>query len=169
MGTGSIRPWQLAARRRQMSSPLREQKLLSQEKLAEMSGLSLRTIQRVRRMSSGMFWHGAPPVSRRQALTVEVICIGIGIAVLAASLLASKTYMATILRVSAAFCLVAGYGLSINIRIMDSWKGWPASETPWSKWWSYRPARTLRGTVLDYTYVVLVMALFSGLVFWLSN
>ena len=133
---------------------LREQKLLSQEKLSQMSGLSLRTIQRleaghrvsyaslrslavtlqmdvdalerelyamkttsddfveiprwVRRLRTGMFGFGTPPVSRRQAFTLEAVCVAIGLGLLAASFLATTPFAVTLNRVGAAFNLVAG-------------------------------------------------------------
>jgi hypothetical protein len=54
----------------------------------------------------------------------------------------------------------------VSIRIIDTYKLWPSTEiSPW-KW---RPVRTLRGTVFDYTFVLAVLIAFFGLVFWLTR
>jgi len=152
---------------------LRERKLLSQEQLAEKSGLSLRTIQRVEaghrvsyaslralaatfemdvdvlerelyamkqsaddfveiprwvRVWTNTYWFGGPRPSRRQAHIAEAICMGGGIAFLVASLLVTATFMTTLFRVAAGFHLVCGYLLSVTIRIVDTYKLWPATE-----------------------------------------
>jgi hypothetical protein len=51
----------------------------------------------------------------------------------------------------------------ISIRIVDNFKLWPGNEISWRE---RRPVRTLRGTVIDYTFVVAVLIVFFGLVFW---
>jgi hypothetical protein len=43
---------------------------------------------------------------------------------------------------------VCGCLLSLSIRIIDKYKLWPGNEISWREW---RPARTLRGTVIEYT------------------
>ena len=94
---------------------LRESRQLSQERVADLSGLSLRTIQR---LEAG---HRVSYASLRAlAITFEM-----DVDALAA-------------------------GMSMK------------------EWWAWRPARTLRGTVIDYGFVVLVLGLFFGLVFSLS-
>jgi transcriptional regulator with XRE-family HTH domain len=194
---------------------LREQKLLSQEKLSQMSGLSLRTIQRleaghrvsyaslrslavtlqmdvdalerelyamkttsddfveiprwVRRLRIGMFGYGSPPVSRRQAFTLEAVCLVIGLGLLAASFLATTPFAATLNRVGAAFNLVAAYGLSVTTRVIDSYAAWPATETPWRQWLGWRTERTVRQRLFDYSYVVLILLAFFGVVIWLTR
>jgi hypothetical protein len=47
-----------------------------------------------------------------------------------------------------------------------TYKARPATEI---SWWQSRPVRTLRGTVLDYTFVVVVLAAFFAVVFWLAR
>lgn len=190
---------------------LRERRLLSQEKLAQMSGLSLRTIQRadagdrvsyatlralavtldmdvdlleremyamknstedfveiptwVRRLNSGL-WHEGPRPSRRQAHLFEAFAIGCGVIFLAASFLVPNGFVVTAFRVAGFFSLVCGYVLSIVSRVIDTYKAWPETEIPW---WQWRPERTLRGTVLDYAFVLLMLMLFFVVVFWLAN
>jgi transcriptional regulator with XRE-family HTH domain len=192
---------------------LRESRQLSQEKVADMSGLSLRTIQRleaghrvsyaslralaitfemdvdalerelyamrqstdefveiprwVRRFNT--FWHGGTPrVSRRQAHKMEGICIGAGVLFVVLSFLVTADFMKTILRIGAGFQFVVGYVVSVSIRVIDTYKLWPAAGMSMKEWWAWRPARTLRGTVIDYGFVLLVLGLFCGLVFSLS-
>jgi transcriptional regulator with XRE-family HTH domain len=190
---------------------LRERRLLSQEGLAELSGLSLRTIQRVeaghrvsyaslralaaalemdvdllerelyamnkstddfveiprwvRLLNSGL-WYEGPRPSRRQAYILEAFAIGSGIAFLVASFLVPSDFVATLFRVAGSFSLVCSYGLSVTSRIVDTYKAWPATEI---SWWKWRPVRTLRGTVLDYTFVLLVLTSFFAVVFWLAG
>ena len=189
---------------------LRARGLLSQERLAELSGLSLRTIQRVEagnrvshaslralaatfemdvdllerelyamnkstddfveiprwvRLWTNAYWYGGPRPSRRQAHMAEAFCMGGGIAFLVASFLVTSDLVATLLRVAAAFHLATGYLLSVSIRIVDTCKLWPATEiSPWE----WRPVHTLRGTVLDYTFVLLMLISFFSVVFWLT-
>jgi DNA-binding XRE family transcriptional regulator len=192
---------------------LREGRQLSQEKIAEMSGLSLRTIQRleaghrvsyaslralavtlqtdvdalerelyamkqtteefvevprwVRRFN--VYWHGgAPRVSRKQAHLMEAICIGGGVVFLALSFVVAADFMKTLLRVAAGFHLVIGYVVSISIRVIDTYKLWPATEMSLQEWWAWRPTRTLRGTVIDYGMVLAIVGLFFGLLSLLS-
>lgn len=189
--------------------PLRERKLLSQERLAESSGLSLRTIQRVEaghrvsyaslralaatlemdvdllerelyamnkstdefveiprwvRLLNGGIWHEGPGPSRRQAHMLEAFAMGCGIAFLAASFVVPSDFAATLFRVAGFLSLVCGYGLSVISRIVDTYKAWPATE---SSAWQWRPVRTLRGTIFDYAFVLLVLISFFAVVFWL--
>lgn len=190
---------------------LRERKLLSQERVAEMSGLSLRTIQRleaghrvsyaslralaatfeidvdllerelyamnrptddfveiprwVRRLNDGLSY-GMPPPSRRQAHVYEALAIACGIVFLIASFFVPSDFAATMFRIVGAFSLVCGYGLSVTSRIVDTYKAWPATETAWSEW---RPARTLRSTVIAYAFVLLLTISFFAVVFWLAG
>jgi transcriptional regulator with XRE-family HTH domain len=193
---------------------LREQKLLSQEKLSQMSGLSLRTIQRleaghrvsyaslrslaatlqmdvdelerelyamkksedyvevprwVRQLSSGMFWRGAPQASRRQALTAEAVCMGIGIAMLIISFVSASPFAATLFRLGAAFNLLAGYAVSVGVRVIDSYQAWPASETPWSEWQHRRAARTWKSAIFDYSFVAGFLLVFFGILYLLTR
>jgi len=193
---------------------LREQKMLSQEKLSQMSGLSLRTIQRleaghrvsyaslrslaatfqmdvdvlerelyamkksddyvevprwVRQLSSGMFWRGAPQASRRQALTAEAVCMGLGIAMLVVSFVGVSPFTATLLRLGAACNLLAGYGVSVGVRVIDSYQAWPAAETPWSEWRRRRAERSWKGAILDYVFVAGFLLVFFGILFWLTR
>lgn len=190
---------------------LRERRLLSQEKLAEMSGLSLRTIQRVEaghrvsyaslralaatlemdvdvlerelyamqqstedfveiprwaRLWTNAWWYNSPRPSRRQALMSEALCIGGGVVFLAASFLSIADFMVTLFRVAAAFQLVVGYVISVTVRIVDTYKLWPATEI---SAWDWKPVRTLRGTIFDYGFVLLVLVSFFSIVFWLAN
>ena len=187
---------------------LRERKHLSQEKLAESSGLSLRTIQRleaghrvsyaslrslaatfdmdvdqlerelyamkqsddfveiprwVRLWTDGR-WMGAPPMSRWHAHVQEAICIGLGIALLSASFFIPT--VATELRVAGAFALACGYLVSVGVRTVDAYKLWPATETAMP---GPPPPRSLPGTIGFYAFVLLVLALFWGLVFLLAD
>lgn len=190
---------------------LRERKLLSQEQLAEKSGLSLRTIQRVEaghrvsyaslralaatfemdvdvlerelyamkqsaedfvevprwaRLWTNAHWFSGPRPSRRQAPIVEGICVGGGIAFLAASFLATADFLVTLFRVAAAFHLVTGYLVSMTTRVADTYKLWPAMEiSPWA----WRPVRTIRGTIFDYGFVLVVVIAFFSVVFWLAG
>lgn len=190
---------------------LRESRLFSQEQLAEKSGLSLRTVQRVEaghrvsyaslralaatfemdvdvlerelyamkqsaddfvevprwaRIWTNAQWYGGPRPSRQQALMLEAFCMAGGVIFLAASFLFSESFMVTLFRVAAAFHLVAGYLLSITIRIVDTYKLWPATEISAREW---RPKRTIRSTLYDYGFVVAVLALFFSIVFWLAD
>lgn len=190
---------------------LRESRLLSQEQLAEKSGLSLRTIQRVEaghrvsyaslralaavfemdvdalerelyamkqstddfvevprwaRLWMNAHWYGGPRPSRRQALMSEAFCMGGGIVFLAASFLPEASFPVTLLRVSAAFQLVVGYLLSVTIRIVDTYRLWPATEILVSEW---RPRRTIRSTLFDYGFVLVVLGSFWSIVFWLVD
>ena len=186
---------------------LRERKLLSQEKLAELSGLSLRTIQRVEaghrvsyaslralattfqmdvdllerelyamkqtaeefievprwvRLWTNAHWATGPRPSRRQAHIAEAFCMVGGAVFLGVSFLVSAAFMATMFRVGAAFMLVSGYLCSITIRLADTYKLWPITEI---SAWNWKPVRTLRGTILDYTFVLVVLAAFFSIVF----
>ncbi len=190
---------------------LRERKLLSQEQLAERSGLSLRTIQRVEaghrvsyaslralaatfdmdvdllerelyamkqstddfveiprwaRLWTNAAWFTGPRPSRRQALIAEAFCIGGGIAFLAASFLVTPDFLVKLFRVAAGFHLVVGYLMSVSVRIADTYKIWPAAEISARDW---RPVRTVRGTILDYGFVLVVLAVFFSLLFWLTR
>jgi transcriptional regulator with XRE-family HTH domain len=186
---------------------LRERKQLSQERLADLSGLSLRTIQRAEaghrvsyaslralagtlatdvdllerelyavkqahddfveipkwvRLWNNAFWYGPPRVSRRQAHILEAVCIGGGLVFFAASFLFSAEFMVTLLRVTAVFQLVIGYLLSIGIRIVDNYKLWPEEEISLKEWLHSRPPRTLRVTIIDYTWVLVSLVVFFG-------
>jgi transcriptional regulator with XRE-family HTH domain len=189
---------------------LRERKQLSQEKLAEASGLSLRTVQRAEaghrvsyaslralaatfamdvdqlerelyamqpstdefveiprwvRLWTNAHWYNAPPANRRRTLIAEAFCIALGVVLLGLSFVVTADFMVTFLRVGAAFQFVAGYLVSVTVRIMDTYRLWPTTEvSPWQ----WRPVRTLRGTLFDYGFVLLALALFWGLVFWLA-
>jgi transcriptional regulator with XRE-family HTH domain len=190
---------------------LRESRHLSQERLAELSGLSLRTIQRVEaghrisyaslRALAATFemnvdllerelyavqstddfveiprwvrlwtnaWYGAGGLrpSRRQAHILEALCMGGGVAFLAASFLVTADFMATLFRVAAVFHFLCGYLASLSIRIMDTYKLWPATEI---SAWKWRPVRTLRGTVIEYAFVLLVVVSFFSVVFLLAG
>lgn len=190
---------------------LRERKLLSQERLAELSGLSLRTIQRVEaghrvsyaslralaatlemdvdllerelyamnkstddfveiprwvRLWTNAYWYGGPRPSRRQAQIPEAFAMGCGIVFLAASFFVSSDFVATLFRVAGSIPLVCGYGLSVTSRIIDTYKAWPATEISWRQW---RPVRTLRGAIFDYTFVLLVLISFFAVVYWLAG
>ena len=59
-----------------------------------------------------------------------------------------------------------GYLLPLSIRIVDMYKLWPSTEISWRAW---RPVRTLRRTVIDYTFVLMLLMVFFGLVFWLAK
>ena len=189
---------------------LRERRLLSQEKLAEMSGLSLRTIQRAEaghrvsyaslralavtlemsvdllerelyavkhsahdfveiprwvRMWTNAWWSTGARPSRRQSQVAEAFCMASGIALLVSSLLVPHLLM-TVFRVAAGFTLVCGYLISVSIRIVDTYKLWPGAEIAWREW---QPIRTLRGTAIDYSFVLAVMLIFFGLVYWLAR
>jgi hypothetical protein len=109
---------------------------------------------------------GSPHPSRRQAHLAEAACIGFGVVVLTASFLFTPPFLVTLFRVAAAFMLVCGYLLSLSIRMADTYKLWPSTEISWRDW---RPVRTLRRTVIDYTFVLMVLVLFFGLVFWLAK
>lgn len=190
---------------------LRERRLLSQEQLAEKSGLSLRTIQRVEaghrvsyvslralaatfemdvdllerelfamkqstddfvevprwaRLWTNAHWFSGPRPSRRQALMAEALCMGGGIVFLAASLLVTADFLVTLFRVAAAFHLVVGYLVSVTTRIADTYKLWPATEI---SAWDWKPVRTLRGTIFDYGFVLVVVVSFFAVVFRLAR
>ena len=190
---------------------LRESKFLSQERLAEMSGLSLRTIQRVeaghrvsyaslralaatletdvdrlerelyamnkptddfvevpkwvRLLNSGLWYQELRP-SRRQAHILEAFAMGQGVVFLVGSFFVHPDIIVTVFRVAAAFSLVCGYVLSVKNRIIDRYDAWPATELSWRQW---KPVRTLRGTVFDYTFVVVVLVSFFAVVFLLTR
>jgi transcriptional regulator with XRE-family HTH domain len=189
----------------------RERKLLSQEKVAQMSGLSLRTVQRleaghrvsyaslralaatfetevdvlerelyamkrskedfveiprwVRLLNDGRF-AGLPSLSRRQAHKAEAFAIGLGIVALVASFLVRPMSIAPVLRVAGSFALVCGYLQSVTNRVTEVYKAWPETESSLSEW---RPARTLRGTIIQCAFVLVVMISFSAVVFWVAH
>jgi hypothetical protein len=111
-------------------------------------------------------WMGAKPLGRREAHVQEAFCVGGGVAFLIASFVFSSASVATALRVSAAFMFGCGYLLSVSIRIFDTYKMWPAAEIAWTDW---RPVRTLRTTVGFYAFVVLVLASFFTVLFWVGG
>lgn len=88
--------------------------------------------------------------------------MGCGIAFLGASFFVPHLLM-TLLRVATGFMLACGYLFSLSIRIVDMYKLWPGTEISLREW---RPVRTLRMTVIDYTFVLAVLIVFFGLVFW---
>jgi hypothetical protein len=92
--------------------------------------------------------------------------MGLGVVFLVASFFVHPDSIVTVFRVAAAFSLVCGYGLSAKNRIIDKYKAWPATEMSWRQW---KPVRTLRGTVLDYTFVLVVLVSFFGVLFWLAG
>lgn len=92
--------------------------------------------------------------------------MGVGIAFLAASFFATDAGMTTVFRVAASFALVCGYLVSVGIRITDTYQLWPATETALP---DSRLVRTLGGTIGFYTFVVLVLVSFWGLVIWLAG
>jgi transcriptional regulator with XRE-family HTH domain len=190
---------------------LRERQLLSQERLAELSGLSLRTIQRVEagyrvsyaslralaatlemdvdllerelyamkqstddfvevprwvRLLSDGSWLGIPPMSRRQAHVAEALAIGFGIILLMASFFVAWEFMANVLRVGAAFTLVCGYLHSVSIRVIDTYKLWPTTAISWSEW---QPVHTFRSRVAAYAFILVVLTLFCGAAFMLTE
>jgi hypothetical protein len=122
----------------------------------------------VRRFNT--FWHGGTPrMSRRQAHFMEAICVGGGLLFLVLSFVVTADYMKTSLRVAGGFQLVVGYLVSVSIRIIDAYKLWPAAGMSLKEWWAWRPERTLRGTVIDYGMVLVVVGLFLALVFMLGR
>ena len=92
--------------------------------------------------------------------------MGLGIVFLVASFLLNPTFMVTVLRVAGSLALVCGYLVSVGIRITDTYKLWHATEIAMSEW---RPVRTLHSTIGFYVYVLLVLILFWGFVFWLTG
>jgi hypothetical protein len=119
----------------------------------------------VRRLNSGL-WYEGPGASRRQAHILEVFAIGCGIVFLVTSFFVPLHFVATVFRVAASFSLVCGYALSVKNRVVDTYKAWPATEI---SMWKWRPVRTLRGTVFDYTFVLLVLILFCAVALWLAR
>jgi transcriptional regulator with XRE-family HTH domain len=189
----------------------RERKLLSQEKVAQMSGLSLRTVQRleaghrvsyaslralaatfetevdvlerelyamkqskedfveiprwVRLLNDGRL-AGLPALSRRQAHKAEAFAMALGIVALVTSFLVLPKSIASVLRVAGSFALVCGYLQSVTNRITEVYKAWPATESSLAEW---QPARTLRGALIQCAFVLVVMILFSAVVFWVAS
>lgn len=94
---------------------------------------------------------------------MEAICIGGGMVFLALSFVVAADFMKTLLRVAAGFQLVVGYVVSISIRVIDTYKLWPAGEMSLREWRAWKPARTLRRTVFDYGMVLVIVTLFFGL------
>jgi transcriptional regulator with XRE-family HTH domain len=184
---------------------LREQKLLSQERLAEMSGLSLRTIQRLEaghrvsyaslralavtleinvdslerelyamnkstedfveiprwvRLLDGKRWFGGPGLSRRDVHVIEAFCLACAVIVFAASFMVASNATAKVLRTCAFLALACGYLVSVNIRLGDTYKLWPATESAASarlRTWRTRTAEYaclftlgILGTVIVY-------------------
>lgn len=117
------------------------------------------------RLWTHAWWSTGPGPSQRQAYIAEAICMGCGIAVLVASFFVPRLPM-TIFRVGAGFMLACGYLLSLSIRIVDKYELWPGTEISLRAW---RPVRMLRMTVIDYTFVLFVLLVFFGLVFWLAG
>ena len=87
-----------------------------------------------------------------------------GIVFLAASFLVPLHSVATVFRVAASFSLGCGYALSVKNRIVDTYKAWPTIEI---SMWQWRTVRTRRGSVFDYTFVLLVLVSFFAVVFLL--
>ncbi len=108
-------------------------------------------------------------MSRRQVHISEAICIGGGLAFLAVSFLFDSAFMSTLFRVCAEFQLVCGYLLSISIRIVDAHKLWPEKEMSLKEWWHWRPARTLCTTVIDYSFVLVAVSVFLGVVYFVVD
>lgn len=162
----------------------RERKLLSQERVAEMSGLSLRTVQRLEaghrvsyaslralaatfetdvdllerelyamnkpaddfvemprwvRLVNDRLWFGGPRLSRRDAHWIEALCIACALIVFATSFLVASDATARAVRTGAAVTLVAGYLVSVFVRLHDRYKLWPgpggATSEPRSRTW----------------------------------
>jgi transcriptional regulator with XRE-family HTH domain len=189
----------------------RERKLLSQEKVAQMSGLSLRTVQRleaghrvsyaslralaatfetevdvlerelyamkqstedfveiprwVRLLNDGRL-AGFPPLSRRQAHKAEAFAIALGIVALVASFLVYPKSFASVLRVAGSFALVCGFLQSVTNRLTEVYKAWPETESSLAEW---RPARTLRGTIIQCAFVLVVTISFFAVVLWMAR
>jgi hypothetical protein len=116
------------------------------------------------RLWTNAWWSTGPRPSRRQAHIAEAICMGCGVIFLVASFLLPHLLVPPF-RVGAGIMLVSGYLLSVSIRIVDTYKLWPGTEMSRREW---RPVRTLRMTVIDYTFVLAVLIVFFGLVFWLA-
>jgi transcriptional regulator with XRE-family HTH domain len=184
---------------------LREQKLLSQERLAEMSGLSLRTVQRLEaghrvsyaslralavtleinvdslerklyamnrstedfveiprwvRLLDGKRWFGGPGLSRRDVHVIEAFCLACAVIVFAASFMVASNATAKVLRTCAFLALACGYLVSVNIRLGDTYKLWPGTESAASarlRTWRTRTAECgylftlgILGTVIVY-------------------
>jgi transcriptional regulator with XRE-family HTH domain len=189
----------------------RERKLLSQEKVAQMSGLSLGTVQRleaghrviyaslralavtfeievdvlerelyamkhskedfveiprwVRLLNDGRL-AGLPSLSRRQAHKAEAFAIALGVVALVASFLVHPKSIASILRVAGVFALVCGYLQSLGNRANEFYKAWPETESSLAEW---RPTRTLRGSIIQLAFVLLVTISFFAIVWWVAN
>jgi hypothetical protein len=58
-----------------------------------------------------------------------------------------------------------GCWLSLTTRIADTYRLWPATEI---SAWDWKPERTLRGTLFDYGFVLVVLASFFGVVICLA-
>jgi transcriptional regulator with XRE-family HTH domain len=190
---------------------LRERKLLSQEQLAEQSGLSLRTIQRVEaghrvsyaslralaatfemdvdvlerelyamkqvtdefievprwaRLWTNAHWYNGPRPSRRQALGAEAYCMVQGLICLAVSFLVTPDFMVKLFRVAAGYSFDVGYLMSVSVRISHTYKLWPATEI---SAWHWKPERTLRGTLFDYGFVLVVLVVFFSILYWVAG
>jgi hypothetical protein len=118
------------------------------------------------RLWTNAFWYGGPRPSRRQAQILEALCMGFGVLFLTASFFIPAALVVTVFRVAGCFSLVVGYGLSVAIRMADTYRLWPPTEI---SVWDWRPKRTIRKAVFDYTFVVVVLIVFFGAVSLLAN
>ncbi|MBD9478842.1 helix-turn-helix transcriptional regulator [Pseudoxanthomonas sp. PXM02] len=189
---------------------LREKHLLSQEKVSEISGLGLRTVQRleaghrvsyaslralalalkmdvdvleralyamntptdefvevprwVRRLRDGLAT-GVPALARRRAYLYEALAIGLGVALLLASLATTMPQATTTLRLAGGFALLVGYAVSIATRVVDHYQGWePHDDTV-----TPAPSRTCAPRIALYAAAVALPPLFLWLVVRLAG
>ncbi len=116
------------------------------------------------RIWANAYWSDGPRPSRKQAHLAEAICLVGGTVFLVASFFVSTEIIATMARVAAVFHLIAGYLISVTVRLLDSYNLWPDPDQQTRK----QPVqRTLRSTVRNYGFVlVIVSAFFSAVVFF---
>jgi hypothetical protein len=128
----------------------------------------------VRLMNDGSLV-GLPSLSRRQAYKAEACAMVGGIIALVASfhvpptlasILVHPNLMASLLRVAGSFALACGYLQSVSNRVTEAYKAWPATEYSLVRW---RPARTLRGTIIGYAFILGVVIAFFAVVFWVAH
>jgi len=123
-------------------------------------------VPRWARLWTHAHWYNGLRPSRRQALMTEAICMGGGVVFLAASFLVTTDFLTTLFRVAAVFQFVCGYLMSVTLRIADTYKLWPETEI---SAWEWKPVRTIRGTIFDYGFVLVVVISFLSVVFWLMR
>ena len=115
------------------------------------------------RLLNDRLWFGGPLLSRREVRLIEAFCIGCAVLVFAASFLVASDVTAKVVRSGAFITLVAGYPVSVFVRIHDRYKLWPgAGSAP-----SAPQPRTWRSIAAEYAFFVVAGVLGVVMMGWL--